>query len=107
MEQHDCFATVELVHYDNLMVCLEGGAVDFFNSGAPWRDGTTPVNVSRGLEPKGHPIAATGIANIFEVATQLRGEAGSRQIEGARVGLTRVTGLGQACGIHILERSAA
>ena len=107
VELHDCFATAELVHYDNLMLCPEGGAVDFFNSGAPWRDGTTPVNVSGGLESKGHPIAATGIANVFEVATQLRGEAGPRQIEGARVGLTHVIGLGQACGIHILERSAA
>ena len=107
VELHDCFATAELVHYDNLMLCAEGGAVDFFNSGAPWRDGTTPVNVSGGLESKGHPIAATGIANIFEVATHLRGEAGPRQIEGARVGLTHVIGLGQACGIHILERSAA
>ena len=107
VELHDCFATAELVHYDNLMLCAEGGAVDFFNSGAPWRDGTTPVNVSGGLESKGHPIAATGIANVFEVATHLRGEAGPRQIEGARVGLTHVIGLGQACAIHILERSAA
>ena len=107
VELHDCFATAELVHYDNLMLCAEGGAVDFFNSGAPWRDGTTPVNVSGGLESKGHPIAATGIANIYEVATHLRGEAGPRQIEGARVGLTHVIGLGQACAIHILERSAA
>ena len=64
VELHDCFATAELVHYDNLMLCEEGGAVDFFNSGATWRDGTTPVNVSGGLESKGHPIAATGIANI-------------------------------------------
>ena len=107
VELHDCFATAELVHYDNLMLCAEGGAVDFFNSGAPWRDGSTPVNVSGGLESKGHPIAATGIANVFEVATHLRGEAGPRQIEGARVGLTHVIGLGQACAIHILERSAA
>ena len=107
VELHDCFATAELVHYDNLMLCAEGGAVDFFKSGAPWRDGTTPVNVSGGLESKGHPIAATGIANIYEVATHLRGEAGPRQIEGARVGLTHVIGLGQACAIHILERSAA
>jgi acetyl-CoA acyltransferase len=95
------------VHYDNLMLCETGGAVDFFQSGAPWRDGGTPVNVSGGLESKGHPIAATGIANIWEVATHLRGEAGDRQIEGARVGLAHVIGLGSACGVHILERSAA
>lgn len=106
VELHDCFATAELVHYDNLMLCEEGGAVDFFNSGATWRDGSTPVNVSGGLESKGHPIAATGIANIWEVCHHLRGEAGPRQIEGAKVGLAHVIGLGSACGIHILEKSA-
>ena len=84
----------------------QGGAVDFFNSGATWRDGKTPVNVSGGLESKGHPIAATGIANVWEVATHLRGEAGDRQIAGAKVGLTHVIGLGSACGVHILEKAA-
>jgi len=107
VELHDCFATAELVHYDNLMLCSEGGAVDFFMSGATWRDGSTPVNVSGGLESKGHPIAATGIANIWEVCHHLRGEAGDRQIEGAKVGLAHVIGLGSACGVHILEKSAA
>src|SRR3712207_2585011 len=84
VELHDCFATAELVHYDNLGLCEPGGAADFFNSGATWRDGSTPVNVSGGLESKGHPIAATGIANIWEVCHHLRGEAGDRQIEGAQ-----------------------
>ncbi len=107
VELHDCFATAELVHYDNLMLCEPGGAVDFFESGATWRDGSTPVNVSGGLESKGHPIAATGIANIWEVCHHLRGEAGPRQIENATVGLAHVIGLGSACGVHILERSAA
>ena len=107
VERHDCFATAELVHYDNLMLCEEGGAADFFRSGATWRDGKTPVNVSGGLESKGHPIGATGIANVWEVSTHLRGEAGPRQIEGAKVGLTHVIGLGSACGVHILEKSAA
>ena len=106
VELHDCFATAELVHYDNLGLCEPGGAVDFFNSGATWRDGALPVNVSGGLESKGHPIAATGIANVWEVSTHLRGEAGDRQISGARVGLTHVIGLGSACGIHILEKAA-
>ncbi|WP_067682921.1 thiolase family protein [Nocardia miyunensis] len=105
VELHDCFATAELVHYDNLMLCEPGNAVDFFRSGATWRDGRTPVNVSGGLESKGHPIAATGIANIWEVATHLRGEAGQRQIDGATVGLAHVIGLGSACGVHILEKS--
>jgi acetyl-CoA acetyltransferase len=106
VELHDCFATAELVHYDNLMLCPEGGAVDFFESGATSRDGAMPVNVSGGLESKGHPISATGIANIWEVCTHLRGEAGPRQIGGARVGLAHVIGLGSACGVHILERAA-
>jgi acetyl-CoA acyltransferase len=107
VELHDCFATAELVHYDNLMLCEEGGAADFFNSGATWRDGSTPVNVSGGLESKGHPIAATGIANIWEVCHHLRGEAGERQIADAKVGLAHVIGLGSACGVHVLERSTA
>jgi acetyl-CoA acyltransferase len=107
VELHDCFATAELVHYDNLMLCEEGGAVDFFESGAPYRDGKMPVNVSGGLQSKGHPISATGIANIWEVCQHVRGEAGDRQIEGAKVGLAHVIGLASACGIHILERSAA
>jgi acetyl-CoA acyltransferase len=107
VELHDCFATAELVHYDNLMLCDEGGAAEFFNSGAPWRDGSMPVNVSGGLQSKGHPIAATGIANIWEICHHLRGEAGDRQIDNAKVGLAHVIGLGSACGVHILERSAA
>jgi acetyl-CoA acetyltransferase len=107
VELHDCFATAELVHYDNLMLCEPGEAVPFFESGATWRDGTTPVNVSGGLQSKGHPIAATGIANIWEVCHHLRGEAGDRQIEGATVGLAHVIGLGSACGVHILEKAAA
>jgi len=107
VELHDCFATAELVHYDNLRLCEPGGAVDFFNSGATWRDGRLPVNVSGGLESKGHPVSATGIANVWEVCHHLRGEAGDRQIEGARVGLAHVIGLGSSCGIHILEKAAA
>jgi len=105
VELHDCFATAELVHYDNLMLCEEGGAVDYFESGATTRDGKLPVNVSGGLESKGHPIAATGIANVYEIAVQLRGEAGQRQIPDAKVGLTHVIGIGSACGVHILERA--
>jgi acetyl-CoA acetyltransferase len=107
VELHDCFATAELVHYDNLMLCSPGEAVPFFESGATWRDGSRPVNVSGGLESKGHPIAATGIANIWEVCHHLRGEAGDRQIAAAKVGLAHVIGLGSTCGVHILEKAAA
>lgn len=105
VELHDCFATAELVHYDNLMLCRTGEAVSFFESGATWRTGAFPVNVSGGLQSKGHPIAATGIANIWEICHHLRGEAGDRQINGAKVGLAHVIGIGSACGVHILEKA--
>ena len=105
VELHDCFATAELVHYDNLMLCPPGGAVELFNSGATWRDGRIPVNVSGGLESKGHPVAATGIANIWEICAHLRDEAGDRQIQDAKVGLAHVIGLGSTCGVHILEKA--
>lgn len=106
VELHDCFATAELVHYDNLRLCEPGEAGKFIDERGPWRDGTTPVNVSGGLISKGHPLGATGVANVYEVTTHLRGEAGDRQIEGAKVGLTHVIGLGSACGVHILEKAS-
>jgi acetyl-CoA acetyltransferase len=107
IELHDCFASAELLHYDNLGLCKPGGAGEFIESGAANRDGRTPVNVSGGLLSKGHPIGATGVANLYEITTHLRGEAGDRQINGAKVGLAHVIGLGSACGIHILEKAAS
>ena len=107
VELHDCFATAELIHYDNLGLCDPGGAGEFIDSGGPFRDGSTPVNVSGGLISKGHPIGATGVANVYEITTHLRGEAGDRQVEGATVGLAHVIGLASACGVHILEKAAA
>jgi acetyl-CoA acyltransferase len=107
VELHDCFASAELLHYDNLGLCKPGGAGEFISSGAPNRDGTTPVNVSGGLLSKGHPIGSTGVANLYEITAHLRGEAADRQIEGAKVGLAHVIGLGSACGIHILEKAAS
>jgi acetyl-CoA acyltransferase len=106
VELHDCFATAELIHYDNLGLCKPGEAGKFIEERGPWRDGEIPVNVSGGLISKGHPLGATGVANLYEVATHLRGEAGDRQIEGAKVGLTHVIGLGSACAVHVLEKAA-
>lgn len=105
VELHDCFATAELVHYDNLQLCAPGEAGKFIDERGPWRDGKIPVNVSGGLISKGHPLGATGIANVYEVTTHLRGEAGDRQVEGASVGLTHVIGLGSACAVHVLEKA--
>ena len=103
VELHDCFATAEILHYENLGLCGNGEAGRMVDEGQVALGGRVPVNVSGGLLSKGHPLGATGIANIYEVSTHLRGEAGARQVEGARIGLTHVIGLGSACGIHILE----
>ncbi len=106
VELHDCFATAEILHYENLGLCGDGEAGRLIDDGEVALGGRIPVNVSGGLLSKGHPLGATGIANIYEVCTHLRGEAGQRQVEGARIGLTHVIGLGSACGIHILEKTA-
>jgi acetyl-CoA acetyltransferase len=103
VELHDCFATAEILHYENLGLCKEGEAGRMIDEGESAHGGRCPVNVSGGLLSKGHPLGATGVANIYEVSTHLRGEAGERQVDGARIGLTHVIGLGSACGIHILE----
>ena len=104
VELHDCFATAEILHYENLGLCAEGEGGRLIDSGATSLGGRIPVNVSGGLLSKGHPLGATGIANIYEIATHLRGEAGQRQVDGARLGMTHVLGLGTACAVHILER---
>ena len=104
VELHDCFATAEILHYENLFLCGEGEAGTMIDTGATALGGKIPVNVSGGLLSKGHPLGATGIANVYEVSTHLRGEAGKRQVPNARLGLTHVIGLGSACGVHILER---
>ena len=104
IELHDCFATAELVHYENLGIAKEGEAGRLIDSGDTQLGGRIPVNVSGGLLSKGHPLGATGIANIYEITTHLRGEAGNRQVEGARIGLTHVVGAGSACAVHILEK---
>jgi len=105
VELHDCFATAEMLHYENLGLCEDGEAGRLIDEGEVELGGRVPVNVSGGLLSKGHPLGATGIANIYEVCTHLRGEAGERQVEGAKIGLTHVIGLGSACGIHILEKT--
>jgi acetyl-CoA acyltransferase len=104
VELHDCFATAEILHYENLGLCKDGEAGKMIDEGATALGGKIPVNVSGGLLSKGHPLGATGIANMYEVSTHLRGEAGKRQVQGAKLGMTHVIGLGSACAIHILEK---
>lgn len=103
VELHDCFATAELVHYENLFLCGEGEAGKLIDDGDTYNGGKIPVNVSGGLLSKGHPLGATGVANIVEVVWHLRDQAGDRQVKGAKTGLAHVIGLGSACTIHVLK----
>jgi len=106
-ELHDCFASAELVHYENLGLCGDGEAGKFIDEGGgvhPGLGGKAPVNVSGGLLSKGHPLGATGVANICEVAWHLTQDerAKDRLVPNAKVGQAHVIGLGSACTIHIL-----
>ncbi|WP_157219242.1 thiolase family protein [Flavisphingomonas formosensis] len=105
VELHDCFASVELQHYENLGLCGEGEGVRLIRDGSTEIGGAIPVNVSGGLLSKGHPIAATGIANMYEIAQHLRGHAGERQVDGAKIGMTHVVGLGTSAAVHIFEKA--
>ncbi len=106
-ELHDCFATAELVHYENLGLCGDGEAGKFIEEGGgvhPGLGGKSPVNVSGGLLSKGHPLGATGVANICEVTWHLTQDERSkeRQVPNAKAGMAHVIGLGSACTINIL-----
>lgn len=87
VELHDASAASELLYYHYLGLCSKDQVVSFIESGATRLGGRIPVNTSGGLMRKGHPIGATGIAQIVELVTQLRGQAGPRQVEGARTAL--------------------
>jgi acetyl-CoA acetyltransferase len=106
VELHDCFATAELVHYENLGLCADGEAGKLIDDKETYNGGRIPVNVSGGLLSKGHPLGATGVANIVEVVWHLREDerAKARQVKGAKTGLAHVIGLGSACTIHVLKR---
>ncbi|MEC3947784.1 thiolase family protein [Sphingobium sp. HWE2-09] len=112
VEVHDATAIGEIIQTENLGLCAFGDGGVFAESGATRIGGRVPVNPSGGLESKGHPISATGLAQIFELVTQLRGEAGARQVEGARIALAEngggLVGVEEAVAcITILEGGAA
>ncbi len=111
-EVHDATAFGELHQAEALGFCAEGDGGILAESGATRIGGRIPLNTSGGLEARGHPIAASGLAQIHEITTQLRGEAGPRQVAGARIGMAQNGGgmLGveeAAMGIHVLEGGAA
>jgi acetyl-CoA acetyltransferase len=85
VEVHDASSFAEVLQIENLGLCARGEGGPYTASGATTLGGECPVNVSGGLVSKGHPIAATGIIQLHELVTQLRGEAGPRQVQGARI----------------------
>jgi acetyl-CoA acetyltransferase len=106
-EVHDATAPAEILAYEDLGFCARGEGGRLVDEGITELGGRLPVNTSGGLSAKGHPVGATGLAQICEITWQLRGECGPRQVEGARVGLTQNGGgfLGNdaaAQAVHVL-----
>ncbi|WP_130905739.1 lipid-transfer protein [Pseudomonas sp. Sample_22] len=100
-ELHDCFAQNEVICYESLGFCPEGGAEKFVMDGDNTYGGQIVVNPSGGLLSKGHPLGATGLAQCYELTQQLRGNADQRQVEGARLAMAHNLGLGGACVVTL------
>ncbi len=105
-EVHDCFTIAEIMAYEDLGFCKKGEGGKFIADRQSYIGGKVAVNVDGGLKAKGHPIGATGVSMTYEIAKQLRGEAGERQVPNADVGLTHnVGGIGQYCFVQVLRRN--
>jgi acetyl-CoA acetyltransferase len=109
VEVHDAFTISEIIHYEGLGLCPLGEGGRLIDEGATELNGRIPVNPSGGLLAKGHPVGASGVAQIVEVVWQLRGEADKRQVKNARVGLAQIMGGNKeadtkACTVHILVK---
>ena len=103
IELHDCFAHNEMITYEGLGLCPEGGASKFIADGDNTYGGKFVTNPSGGLLSKGHPLGATGLAQCYELTQQLRGTAGATQVEGARTALQHNLGLGGACVVTLYQ----
>lgn len=104
VEVHDCFTISELIALEDLGLCEPGRSCDLIENGDINVNGRIPVNTDGGLKANGHPIGATGMAQIFEVVTQLRGEAGKRQVSDHEIGLAQnIGGIGGTAGITIMR----
>lgn len=103
VELHDCFAHNEMITYEGLGLCPEGGASQFISDGDNTYGGRFVTNPSGGLLSKGHPLGATGLAQCYELTRQLRGTAGATQVEGARTALQHNLGLGGACVVTLYQ----
>jgi acetyl-CoA acetyltransferase len=109
VEVHDAFTISEIIHYEGLGLCRPGEGGRLLDDGATELTGRVPVNPSGGLLSKGHPVGASGVAQVVEIIWQLRGDAGKRQVKDARVGLAQIMGGNKegdtrACTVHILIR---
>lgn len=107
VEVHDAFTISEIIHYEDLGLCAPGEGGRLIDEGATELSGRIPVNPSGGLLGKGHPVGASGVAQVAEIVWQLRGEAGKRQVKNPRVGLAQIMGGykegdTRACTVHIL-----
>lgn len=107
VELHDCFTANELITYEALGLTPEGTAEKFIVDGDNTYGGRIVTNPSGGLLSKGHPLGATGLAQCYELVSQLRGRAEQRQVEGARLALQHNLGLGGACVVTLYQRQAA
>lgn len=105
VELHDCFAHNELLSYEALGLCGLGEAERFVSDGDNTHGGAVVTNPSGGLLSKGHPLGATGLAQCTELVQQLRGQAGARQVPGARLALQHNLGLGGACVVTLYEQA--
>jgi acetyl-CoA acetyltransferase len=106
VELHDCFTPNELITYEALGLCPEGGAESYIRDGRNSYGGDHVTNPSGGLLSKGHPLGATGLAQCYELTHQLRGAAEARQVEGARFALQHNLGLGGACVVTLYGKAA-
>ncbi|MGB5284980.1 MAG: hypothetical protein WBN29_10755, partial [Polyangiales bacterium] len=104
VELHDCFTTNEVLTYEALGLCKEGEAEKFIDEGDNTYGGKFVTNPSGGLLSKGHPLGATGLAQCTELVWHLRGDAGDRQVEGARIALQHNLGLGGAAVVTMYRR---
>ncbi len=108
-EVHDAFTATEVIHYEDLFLCPPGEGPRMVHAGETALGGRVPVSTRGGLLSNGHPLGATGLAQVHEIVTQLRGEAGARQVAGARIGLTHcvggfLDGDAASSAVHLLER---
>ena len=104
-EVHDCFTVAEIMAYEDLGFCKKGEGGPFISDRQTHIGGKVAVNVDGGLKAKGHPIGTTGVSMTYEIAKQLRGECGDRQVPDADIGLTHnVGGIGQYCFVQVLRR---